>query len=169
MIGNGYWLNPRNGKWIIVRRHEIAVLDPKAMDELGVRDELIHITKQHDPAEVWGNPLHLTKEQEDEVRLLGIKAGLVRIRDYGNYISVQFNASPHGERRILQRVAQFLDDTDEWRPQLHVGNLQTNEFKIYNKDELIQYILEDIQDIPNNPVIMERLNAVLKRLSNQEN
>lgn len=133
MRGEGYWLNPRNKTWIVVPRHELSMRNPRDMDKLGVPPEVQQQAQAISP---------YSKTGEDELRMLGINAGLIRVRDYASYVSIQFNCSPMAERKLLDFVCEFMDETRLWRQTIRLTNFRTQQEHYYTKEELRQAMLE---------------------------
>ena len=98
MTGPGYWLNPANQKWIAVTRHELTMRDASAMAELGVALDVINAAQQIAP---YGH------DAVEELRILGIRSGLIRVRDQGLYISVQCDAPLDAKTELLRFVRSF--------------------------------------------------------------
>lgn len=102
-MGAGYWLNPRTSQSWIVDRHELFILDPQNAKAVGI------------PQPVYEHLLTLDQSSGmDEIRLAGINVGLVRIRDHGNYVSVQFAAVESQVRSILRAIQEFCLKTFHW-------------------------------------------------------
>lgn len=131
MSGPGYWLNPDNGKWVLLTRHELAMHDSALLNELGVAPSIIAAAQQITP---------YSREGEDQLRVLGIQAGLIRTRDHGDYISVQFDATETEELTKLRFVYEFFLTTHQWRPYVRVGNLRTNTEITYSWEEFINRV-----------------------------
>lgn len=98
----GYWLDPQTGESYMVRTHQDWILAHAA--EIGVAEQVAGLDPQRD---------------EDAIRIIGCKAGLVRIRDYGSRMSVQFWV-PEPERLpgVLRCVRDFL-------PSIGVGPMKS--------------------------------------------
>jgi hypothetical protein len=128
VTGPGYWLNPANQKWIAVTRHELTMRDATAMAELGVAQDVINAAQQIAP---YGH------DAVEELRILGIRSGLIRVRDQGLYISVQFDAPLEAQTELLCFVRNFFDAENLWRPYVRVGNLRTNSEITYSWQEFL--------------------------------
>lgn len=116
-MGNGYWLNPQNGVCKKITRHELAMRDPQLLRELGVSDAVIDLAREVSP---------YSPEGEDELRMMGIDAGLVRIRDQDAYLCAQFRTSPERETELLAMVAVVFETESLWRPVVKFGNFDTD-------------------------------------------
>lgn len=128
MTGPGYWLNPANQKWIPVTRHELAMRDAAALAELSVASQVIDAAQRISPS---------GRDGENKLRILGIRNGLIRIRDQDMYISVQFDAPVEVETGLLHFVRGFFAANELWRPFVRVGNLRTNSEITYSWQELL--------------------------------
>ena len=128
MTGPGYWLNPENRKWITVTRHELTMCDAAALAGLGVAPEVVSAAQKISP---YGY------DTVDELRILGIQSGLIRVRDQGMYISVQFDASKEVEEELFRFVRSFFETTNLWRPYVRFGNLRTNCEVTYSWQEFV--------------------------------
>ena len=84
---------------------------------LGVESSVIDAAQKISP---------YSRSGENELRLLGIRNGLIRVRDQHQYISVQFAAPESAEIARLRFVHAFLEAVTMWRPYVCVGNLTTN-------------------------------------------
>lgn len=109
-MGKGYWLDPDNRAMYLVadfqNRHEFWLLDAKNQE------------KTHLPSAVtktlnsMGEKLRAgDARMVDAIRLEGIKAGLIRIRDYYNYISIMLSAPRSRVRDVLWSVYMAMDNT----------------------------------------------------------
>ena len=88
----GYWLNPQSGEAFSVTRHQDWILEHAS--DWGLQQAVQGLDADRD---------------EDQIRLLGCQAGLVRVRDYGLRMSVQFWAEdPAKVRQVQQAVFAFL-------------------------------------------------------------
>jgi hypothetical protein len=84
----GYWLNPDTEEVHLVGRHQDWILEHAA--ELELNEKVRGLDADRD---------------EDLIRILGCQAGLVRLRNYRDRVSVQFwTNDPDRERKILQLV-----------------------------------------------------------------
>lgn len=91
-VSYGYWLDPATGESYSVITHQGWLLDHAA--KIGLADELFGL----DP-----------RKDEDAIRVIGCKAGLVRIRDYGVRMSVQFWVDEPGQLpTVLRAIRDFL-------------------------------------------------------------
>ena len=110
-MGRGFWLNPSNGRYVEVTRHELTISDAEKMQTLGVAECVLERALGISP---------FSRQGEDELRMLGVDAGLVRIRDQNTYLAVQFRAPEAAEPAILAQVADVFEQTSLWRPAVKV-------------------------------------------------
>ena len=129
MSGRGFWLNPLNGKWAEVRRHELAMQNSALLKHLGVESSVIDVAQGISP---------FSRDGENELRLLGIRSGLIRVRDQGRYVAVQFDAPESAEVALLRFVHSFLEAVAMWRPHVCIGNLRTNHEQMLTWSEFLE-------------------------------
>lgn len=111
-MGAGYWLDPRTKQSWTVDRHELWVLDEQNAKTVEISQEVYAHLKTLDPN------LGMT-----EIRMAAINVGLVRVRDHGNYVSVQFAASEQ-VREVLNSIREFLGTIFKWEEtELVIDNL----------------------------------------------
>jgi len=87
----GFWLDPTTGQVHEVRTHQDWLLENASL--VGLEDAVVGFDPQQD---------------QDAIRLIGVRAGLVRIRDYGARMSVQFWSEPDRVAAVLCAVRRFL-------------------------------------------------------------
>jgi hypothetical protein len=92
----GYWLKPETGECERVTTHDEWVRDQKNAERLGLPPEVYAEIMRHPPTAV------------DEIRILAVNCGLVRIREHPRYTSVQFSAEPHRVDLVLRAVVKAL-------------------------------------------------------------
>lgn len=101
-MGAGYWLDPRTKQSWTVDRHELWVLDEQNAKTVGISQQ------------VYEHLLTLDSSLGmNEIRMAAINVGLVRVRDQGNYVSVQFASEQ--VRQVLRAVYDFLDGVFQWK------------------------------------------------------
>jgi hypothetical protein len=125
--GPGYWLDWRTGQFDEVYRHDLWLCTPANGQRFGLPATTID--------QLVG--LHPFKD-EDEIRMLGLKAGLVRMRDQGNYFACEFAAEPHEVGDLLRAVEQVLSQTEARPWELFLFNLATNEQANIDYDEFVR-------------------------------
>ena len=133
MMGRGFWLNPRTQQSWLVDKHELWVLENPVLS--GV------------PADIHAHLLTLDSNKGmDEIRLAAISAGLIRLRDYSRYVSVQYNS--FDEMSFLRSVAMFLDGIVEFKDTpLRLGNFATRTETTMTLRQLLKETLnEELRD-----------------------
>jgi hypothetical protein len=116
-MGDGYWLDPKSNLHWKVTTHDAWILDSH-------NAEMVGIAKADHERLTTLNPVR----DVDEIRMTGIRAGLVRIRSYHNRISVQFASIRTAEPEILCLVCTFLLDIEPFRDTpVDIDNLLTND------------------------------------------
>ncbi len=111
--------------------------DASRLNDLGLDPRAIEAAQQISP---------YSREGVDELRMLGIRSGLIRVRDQGNYISVQFDVPADTETTLLRFVHDFFESTNPWRPYVRIGNLRTNSETTYSWQELLDRLAEPRQN-----------------------
>ena len=93
----GYWLNPNTGKCVRVETtHDAWVRDRTNIESIGL------------PQAAYDAVMEFPDTAIDEIRLLAIDYGLVRIREHPRYTSVQFSVKPFQITPILRAVTTAL-------------------------------------------------------------
>ena len=97
-MGAGYWLHPDTGKCVqVATTHDEWVRDNENARSIGVPQRVYDEIMQHPPTAV------------DEIRILGLHCGLVRMREHPRYLSIQFAAERHHIARLLGAIATALN------------------------------------------------------------
>lgn len=116
MDGRGYWLNPISGAYFRVGNHAPWISDAANAQSAGLPERFIAAIRQFDPI-----------RNDDEVRLLGVMGGLVRIREHIGrtpYTSVQFYCDRPDLPFVLCAVTTMLRETSHDRfADVHLHNL----------------------------------------------
>ena len=100
-MGVGFWFDPRTKQSWVVDKHELWVLKPDNAKTAGISQQ------------VYEHLLTLDSSLGmNEIRMAAINVGLVRIRDQGNYVSVQFASDQ--VRQVLRAVYEFLSGIFKW-------------------------------------------------------
>lgn len=112
-MGVGYWFDPRRKQCWTVDRHELWVLDERNAKTAGISQE------------VYEHLLTLDSSLGmDEIRMAAINVGLVRIRDHGNYVSVQFASEQ--DREVLRSIHGLLEGVFQFpEMELAIDNFTT--------------------------------------------
>lgn len=160
-VGPGFWIDPDTNKVYNVSRHETWLRDKVNQRAVGLPQNVCDAIDSLDP---------VTKQ--DEIRLLGLRAGLIRVRDYNSRLSVQFFAPRSQVRDRMWTVLEVL-------PQLFSGashyltihnmyddssaEIETGEFKRKMKDDepILREDTERIRDIPSNRELQEAVNKLI--------
>jgi len=95
--GPGYWLVPSDGTLHTVVTHNDWLLDPANQAKVGLTQKQARVLKSLDPV-----------TEIDEIRMVGVLAGLIRIRDRHRNLTMQFYAPPSGVRAVLRAIADAL-------------------------------------------------------------
>lgn len=94
---SGYWLNTQSGKCVQVETtHDDWVRDKKHAEDLGLSGKVYDEIMRYSPTAI------------DEIRLLALQGGLVRIREHPRYVSVQLMSEPQQVASILKAVVVAL-------------------------------------------------------------
>ena len=162
-MGNGYWLNPNNDKCLQVTTHDAWIQNAQNAAAIGLPDY------------VYQDIAKLQPQDQDEIRMLAIHAGLVRIRDYGNYTAVQFAADPQRVPTILWSILVTLKGELKMHPytDLKIDNLKMKDSVTINIADLQSRLendqpvlrsesIEGIHDIPFDHPATERMRLRFK-------
>ena len=167
--GNGYWINGRTGQYAKVTRHEQWLKDEKNLTAFGLTD-LIPVLAPYNAF----NP-----QQTDEIRMIGLRAGLIRIRDNKGTIAVQFSAPRGRVSDYLFHVLTCLEKEHEWGSQVWLNNLQYSESVVVPWQEFVKKVTAGepcmvneekeplIDDIPDDILLQRRVDALMDTLRQQ--
>ncbi len=112
-MGKGVWILPYNGEICFVTRHERWLMNPTNQQQAVLSSKHISILNQLD-----------VDKDIDLIRMIGVRAGLIRIRDYHNHISVQFYLEEENVSNILKQVVEAIPQiTKDKFPYLEIHNL----------------------------------------------
>ncbi len=132
-MGAGYWLNPDTGQCVrVATTHDEWVRDRGNAESIGL--------SKHAYANIMKHPATAV----DEIRLLALHDGLVRIREHPRYTSIQVAAHAHRVTPILRAVlvtlkaAQVHTDTT-----LKIDNLLSNGSVTIGLGELGEKVARD--------------------------
>jgi len=112
--GEGFWYNPLNGVAIDVNRHEFDIKDDMQQKKLGLKDFDGNVIEPYDDLLSELEPLSPSKD-EDKIKILAVAAGLIRVRDWSDFVSIQF-MGPTGKlkgtslKRVLEKLADLIID-----------------------------------------------------------
>ncbi|HBJ33579.1 MAG TPA: hypothetical protein DDZ51_02225 [Planctomycetaceae bacterium] len=116
-MGDGYWLDPKTDQFWKVTTHDAWILNPDNARVVGIS------SSEHQRLMML-NPVR----DVDEIRLAGIRAGLVRIRSYHDRISVQFAVSRPLVSEVLRSIFALLDNVESYKDTpIDIDNLETGD------------------------------------------
>ena len=99
MSGAGYWLDPDTGRCVKVETtHDEWIRVAENARSMGVPQAIYAEIMKYPPTAV------------DQIRLLAIHAGLVRMREHPRYLSVQFAAEGSRVASVLKAIVAALGD-----------------------------------------------------------
>ncbi|HBJ34210.1 MAG TPA: hypothetical protein DDZ51_05480 [Planctomycetaceae bacterium] len=125
-MGDGFWLDPKSGQHWKVTTHDAWILN-------GENALLVGISASEHERLTSLNPVR----DVDEIRLAGIRVGLVRIRSYHNRISVQFAAPRQHVSEALSSTFSLLDGIEAYKDTpIDIDNLETGESERISLREL---------------------------------
>lgn len=96
--GPGYWLDPRTDTVFRVETtHDAWLLDPANRAKVGLTPKQGRVIDSLDP-----------RSQIDEIRMVAVLAGLIRVRDRHRHLTIQFSASPSRLESALHAIEKAL-------------------------------------------------------------
>ncbi|MGO9107951.1 MAG: hypothetical protein ACLP9L_01850 [Thermoguttaceae bacterium] len=99
-MGAGHWLNPTTGQCVQITTHNDWIRDETNADSIGLAEDL------------YRQIMLLPDNAVDEIRILALHGGLVRIRQQKRYTSVQFWALGDQVEAILRAVLRALEELE---------------------------------------------------------
>jgi len=102
--GPGYWLDPRDGEVYEVDTHNDWLLRSENQQQLELPSRYVQVLNALDPI-----------REIDEIRMVGVMFGVIRVRDYRRHLSIQFFSSRD------ERVSVNLDAIVDALPKLIPG------------------------------------------------
>lgn len=81
--GLGFWLDPRTSTLYSVVTHNEWLLESHNQVTIGLSPKQVSVLESLDPV-----------KEIDEIRMVGVMFGLVRVRNYHRHLSIQFFAPP---------------------------------------------------------------------------
>ena len=161
--GEGYWIRAKDGKIDQVSRHEQWLKDDKNLQSFDLLDYKPLLDEYQ-----ASNPQH-----QDEIRLIGMKAGLVRVRDNAGTISIQFDLPRNAVTAALYNVGQVLRSVRLWGNEVVLHNLRYDDrvvvpWKDFLKNTLSgerMLINEDdsFQDVPYDQKLIDAVESKLRK------
>lgn len=172
-MGIGLWYNPRTDKVFNVGTfgtHDDWLKKEENAVALGLRPETIKLI----------SGLSSDPDSVDLIRTAAVQDGMVRIRDYNNRISVQFQAR-RGVRDLLFKLHKLLANYFGPYSYVTINNMTTGESTGLSIQDMGQRLSDDtpilfregsddfVMDIPSGPVIgriiEEKLNSLRAKLA----
>jgi len=96
--GPGYWLAPDTGSvYQVETTHDAWLLASANQQIVGLTSNEIRVLNSLDPV-----------REIDEIRMVGVRAGLIRIRDRHRNLTFQFDAPPSRVQAVLRAIAESL-------------------------------------------------------------
>ena len=155
-MGDGIWYNPRSGAVFNFGAHNTHDVWLRSADnriKLGLRPATIEYIES----------LPRNADSVDEIRLAAIRDGMVRIRDYGGSVTVQFQAR-RGLRDLLFKINELLNRFYDASKMIRLHNLATGESTDLSLVDMGSRLREDapvlfredrpqVQDIPFDPAL----------------
>ena len=114
--GNGFWLNPKTNEFFQVARHESWIHDIENARKIGLDEACAERIAKMKP------DLH-----EEEIRQAAIQGGLVRMRDYYNYLVAQFSASHDQMPAIFESICGMTKQAYPFADRIRLDNLLTQQ------------------------------------------
>jgi len=155
--GPGFWLDPRNGALHRVTTHNDWLLDPENQKKVGLTTKQIEVLATLDPA-----------KEIDEIRMIGVMSGLIRIRDYGNRVSVQFYAPPAESEQSLRAAVKAMPTvSSDKHPFLTIQNLHDDSTARIHLSVLVaklragESVLQPVKRIEYNELLRQRMDVLL--------
>jgi hypothetical protein len=165
-MGRGIWLNPETMSHSTVMTHEHSLKDAEVLDYLNVPDHIRRDLAELDPV-----------KDSTEIRVLGVKAGLVRIRDTGREVVAQFKALQHRVRNILWSIRMVLEEIPEYAKawQVRIHNLEYNDSTVLSFNEFRSKLdadesilmKEEINVTNNKEAIDKLITEMAKKMTNE--
>lgn len=97
--GEGYWYNPKSNVALVVTRHEVDIKKPNVQQKINLHSAAREALKE----------LPNTPENEDQIKILGVRSGLVRIRDWQKFVSIQFFGKGSKAKDTLFGLGQLIE------------------------------------------------------------
>lgn len=167
-MGIGIWYNPRTDKVFnfgAYDTHDVWLRSADNRVALGLRPATIEYIES----------LPTNAQSVDEIRLAAIRDGIVRIRDFGNRISVQFQAR-RGLRDLLFKIKEVLNRFFQPSSMVTIHNLATGEQTELTLIDLAQRLSNDapilfresaegeVLDVPFDPALNMFIDNKIKQI-----
>jgi len=140
MQGIGVWLNPNTMAHVKVVKHELSIASLSVQDTLSVPDYIRQEIAKYNPS-----------VSPDAVRILGLDAGLVRLRDNGSEVVAQFAVDRGRVRNVLWSIYLLCQKIPSYRNawQIRINNIRTNDSATLS----MQQFEQKLQD--NDPILLK--------------
>jgi len=156
--GPGFWLDPSNSVLHKVTTHNDWMIVTNNQKQIGLGPTEVSVLDNLDPV-----------KEIDEIRMVGVMSGLIRIRDYGNRVSVQFHASPSEVNAVLRAVVKAIPGvTNDRFPFLTLQNLSDDTVALIHLSELVAklnagepVLIPREKPIPENEELRQRMDLLM--------
>lgn len=171
-MGIGIWYNPRTDKVFNFgefNTHDVWLRSSDNRVKLGLRPATIEYIES----------LPNNAESVNEIRLAAIRDGMVRVRDFGNSISVQFQAR-RGLRDLLFKIKEILNRFFHPNSMVRIHNLSTNESTELTLLDMGQRLSNDtpilfresavgeVLDVPFDPALNMLIDNRIKKIESEQ-
>jgi len=156
--GPGFWLDRRTGALHRVTTHNDWLLIPENQKKAGLGPTKVGVLNRLDPV-----------REIDEIRMVGVRVGLIRIRDYLNRVSIQFCTTGPEVGEVLQAVVAAMPAVSGDRfPFLTIQNLRDDSTARIHFPDLVaklgagKKVLHTAERIPYNEELRRKMDRLLK-------
>jgi hypothetical protein len=157
--GPGFWLDPRTGALHRVTTHNDWLLVPENQKKAGLGPTKVGVLNSLDPV-----------REIDEIRMVGVRAGLIRIRDYLNRVSIQFCATGPEVGEVLQAVVATMPavSSDKFAF-LTIQNLRDDSTARIHLPDLVtklragDTVLHTAERVPYNEELRRKMDRLLEK------
>jgi hypothetical protein len=134
----GFWLDPRNGNLYEVTTHNDWLLVAHNQDLVGLGAKQRQILASFDPI-----------TEIDEIRMVGVIHGLIRIRKRRNEVSVQFYSPDSQVNNVLKMIATAI-------PRAILGeNLQLKIHNLFDDSGAQLELYQLVQSLADKLIVLE--------------
>lgn len=160
--GNGYWIQGSTGKIAKVDRHERWLMNKKNLQFFGL-ENLASVLSEFNP-----------ETDQDEIRVVGMQAGLIRTRDNQGTISIQFYAPRGKVSDYLYNTAQALMSVNDYGLYVWLNNLMYDETQTVTWKQFIEHTTSAMpimvheekgitaDDVPSNKPLLRQIARKLR-------
>lgn len=145
------WLNPRTNVVVNVigSGHEIMLALPHVQEQLNVRPNF-----REKIMEYVNNGGHAKWSQE--IKLLGIKAGLVRIREYKRQGVAEFFARPHEVESFLWAIEEQVKTTFDHLSSIRINNIKSGDTIDISKQDFLSMMQKGQKVVEQFDALVEK-------------